>query len=74
MAVILESLDTSLRLKLLVGTNEQGDPIFKLRSYKDVRDGVDPQDVYEVGQGLSELMEHPLTEIQLLQNSSVVEE
>ncbi|MFA5537107.1 MAG: DUF1659 domain-containing protein [Bacillota bacterium] len=74
MAIAVETLDTSLRLKLVVGTNDKGDPIFKTRSYKDIRDGADPEDIYEVAQGLGDLISSPVSEIQLLQNSSLIEE
>lgn len=74
MAIFMEVLDTSLRLKVLVGTNDKGDPVFKIRSYKDVQKGAEPQDVYEVGQGLANLIKYSLSEIQLLQNSSLTEE
>lgn len=73
MAVSMEILDTTLRLKVLAGTNEKGDPVFKTRSYKDVKKDAEPQDVYEVGQGLASLMKYSLDEIQLLQNSNLTE-
>ena len=71
MAVFKDPLDATLRLRLMTGTKDNGDPILVMRNFKDVRPEADPEDIYEIGQGLASLIKYPLYEMQLQENSSL---
>jgi hypothetical protein len=73
MAVTVVPTESSLRVVVVVGTSEQGDPIIKTRTYNRVKPEADAQSVFAVAQAISGLQEYPLNDIQLVVNNSLSE-
>jgi hypothetical protein len=73
MAVTLVPTESSLKLVVVVGTSEQGDPITKTRTYNRVKPEAEAQAVYTVAQAIGGLQEYPLNDIQLVINNSLSE-
>lgn len=73
MAVTMIPLEASLRLVVIEGTSDKGEPILRVRTYSRVKPEADPQGVFEVGQYLVELQKYPLNDIQLTVNSALSE-
>ncbi len=60
MAVIANPLGSRLQLRLLVGQDDKGNPIYRTRSYSNVKPAASDQAVYNVGYALADLQEHEL--------------
>lgn len=73
MAVTMVPTESSLKLVVVTGTSEQGDPIVKTRTYNRIKPEAEAQAVYAVAQVIGGLQEHPLKDIQLVVNNSLSE-
>ncbi|MDK2821761.1 MAG: hypothetical protein PWP31_1726 [Clostridia bacterium] len=63
MAVVNTPLSSSLRLEVQTGTDTDGKPIYRVRSFNHVKPSATDQDVFDVAQSLSSLQVHPLNAV-----------
>jgi len=63
MAVNAVKYDTDLVLKVQVGTDEQGNPVYRQRRYMRVKPEASHEAVHLIGQTLANLQIHALVEI-----------
>lgn len=63
MTVINTPLASSLRFRIQTGTNANGQPIYRVRTYNRVKPEATDQDVYDVAQALGGLQVYPVTAI-----------
>ena len=72
--VITVPRDSSLELRLVVGTNPQtGAPIVNSKSFAKIKSAATEQDVYDVAGALISLQKYPVDEIRLEQESQLTE-
>jgi len=72
--VITVPRDSSLELRLVVGTNPQtGAPIVNSKSFAKIKSAATEQDVYDVAGALIGLQKYPVDEIRLEQESQLTE-
>jgi hypothetical protein len=74
MAVVATPVQSSLRLVVQAGTDTNGNPVYRNRSYSRVKPGAPDADVYDVANVLAGLQAHPLHGIQRLATNELVEE
>lgn len=72
MAVNAMPVQSTLQLVVQTGTDANGDPVLRTRSYRNVKTEAQDADVYEVGQVLAGLQIHPLNAIQRLNEVDLV--
>ena len=63
MAVVKIAKASRLTIKVQTGVSVTGSPVYRVRSYRNVKPGAAEADVFEVGQALAGLQAHPLTGI-----------
>ncbi len=63
MPVVSSPLATSLRLQVQTGTDVDGKPVYRMRSYSRVKPAAADQDAYDVAQALGSLQVHPINAI-----------
>ncbi len=72
--VITVPRDSSLQLRLIVGTNpETGAPIVQSKSFGKIKSTAIEQDVYDVAGALIDLQKYPVDEIRLEQEAQLTE-
>ena len=72
--VITVPRDSSLQLRLIVGTNpETGAPIVQSKSFGKIKAAAVEQDVYDVAGALIDLQKYPVDEIRLEQEAQLTE-
>jgi len=72
--VITVPRDSSLQLRLVVGTNpESGAPIVSSKTFNKVKSAALEQDVYDTATALVSLQKYPIDEIRLGQESQLTE-
>ena len=72
--VITVPRDSSLQLRLVVGTNpETGAPIVQSKSFSKIKATAVEQDVYDVAGTLIDLQKYPVDEIRLEQEAQLTE-
>jgi len=72
--VITVPRDSSLQLRLIVGTNpETGAPIVNSKSFGKIKAAAVEQDVYDVAGALIDLQKYPVDEIRLEQEAQLTE-
>ena len=72
--VITVPRDSSLQLRLIVGTNpETGAPIVQSKSFGKIKSTAVEQDVYDVAGALIDLQKYPVDEIRLEQEAQLTE-
>ncbi|NLP18653.1 MAG: DUF1659 domain-containing protein [Firmicutes bacterium] len=63
MAVARNDELSRLQLRFHTGTTEEGKPIYKLKSYSNVKADAADEDVFRVAEALGELQEHVLQNV-----------
>ena len=72
--VITVPRDSSLQLRLILGTNpETGAPIVQSKSFAKIKSTAVEQDVYDVAGALIGLQKYPVDEIRLEQEAQLTE-
>ena len=72
--VITVPRDSSLQLRLVVGTNpETGAPIVNSKTFTKIKSTALDQDVYDTASALVDLQKYPVDEIRLEQESQLTE-
>ena len=72
--VITVPRDSSLQLRLIVGTNpETGAPIINSKIFGKIKAAAIEQDVYDVAGALIDLQKYPVDEIRLEQEAQLTE-
>lgn len=73
MPVYANPLGSRMQLRLLVGQDEQGNPIFRTRSYANVKPTATDDEVHQVGAAIAGLMRHGLEELRRINEYVLVE-
>lgn len=73
MAVNTVPIDSRLQLRLIVGQDEQGNPLYRTSSYSNVKPLVSDEAVYAVGTALAGLQKHTLEELRRTNNFILME-
>ena len=63
MALAVTPLQTTVRLRVQVGTDAGGDPILRSRNYDQVKPAAQDQDVFDVAQALAGLHRDPVVQV-----------
>lgn len=63
MPVITQPVGSRLQLRLMIGQDTQGNPIYRTKSYSNIKPMASDQAVYAVGTALAGLQKHPLEEL-----------
>lgn len=63
MAITRNDNPSRLQLRFQVGTTEGGEPIYKLKSYSNVKADANDEDVFQVAEALGNLQEHVLRHV-----------
>jgi len=72
--VITVPRDSSLQLRLVVGTNpETGAPIIQSKSFGKIKAAAIEQDVYDVAGALISLQKYPVDEVRMEQEAELTE-
>ncbi|MGI6358516.1 MAG: DUF1659 domain-containing protein [Bacillota bacterium] len=74
MAITKNALSSRLQLVVQTGTDGQGNPTFRTRSYNGVRVDALDEDVYAVALVIGSLQEHPLYAIKRVDEGELTEE
>ena len=74
MAVKANPLSSRLQLRLITGQDDKGNPIYRSRSFSNVKPAAADQSVYNVGDALAGLQQHELDQIRRIVESVLVEE
>jgi len=74
MAVIATPVQSSLRLVVQTGTDTNGNPVYRNRSYSRVKPEVPDADVYDVANVLAGLQTNPLFAVQRIVTDELAEE
>jgi len=72
MAIVKEGINSRLQLHLEMGTDSEGNPITRVRSFSNVKPDALDQDVFDVAQTLANLQSHPLVKIGRIDENSLV--
>ncbi|HWR45800.1 DUF1659 domain-containing protein [Sporomusa sp.] len=63
MAVVKVPQSGKVVLKVQTGVNATGNPVFRLRTFANVKSGAADSDVFAVAEGLGSLQQHTLVDI-----------
>jgi hypothetical protein len=74
MAVNAIPVGSRLQLRLNLGQDEEGNPIYRSRSYSNIKPLASDQDVFSVGNSLASLQKHGLEEIRRINDYMLEEE
>ena len=71
MPVVSTPLASTLRLQVQTGTDSEGNPVYRLRSFSRVKPEASDQDVYDVAVALGNLQVHPVNAISRVNESDL---
>lgn len=74
MAITVTPLVSRLQLALVVGTTAEGSPIFRTRSFSNIKADADNEALFLTGQELAALQQHPLEAIKRVDEVELEEE
>ena len=74
MAVNTVPIGSRLQLRLIVGQDRQGNPIYRTRSYSNVKPDASDEDVFAVGNALAGLQQHDVEELRRTNDFILLEE
>ena len=74
MAVISNPLGSRLQLRVITGQDDKGNPIYRTRSYSNVKPAASDDDLYSVGNALVDLQKHELDFIRRIDESILIED
>jgi len=63
MAVTVKPLATRLQLRLNTGLDENFNPIYRTRSYSNIKTDADNADLFDLAQELESLQVHPINSV-----------
>ncbi len=72
MALEVLPVRTNLQIVVQTGTSDEGNPIYRTRTFRNVKTDAADQDVYDVGAALAGLQQHPVNVIQRLNEFDLV--
>lgn len=74
MAVNANPLSSRLQLRLITGQDDKGNPIYRSRTYSNVKPLASDEDIYNVGDALADLQQHELDQIRRISEYVLEEE
>lgn len=72
MAVSKLPQNSKLVIKVQTGVNAQGTPVYRQRSYANIKAAAADADIYAIGNGLAGLQKHPAESISRLDENELV--
>ena len=72
MAVTKAPQTTKLVVKVQTGLNAAGNPVYRLRSFANVKSGAADSDVYAVGLGLASLQKYPAVNVARIDEANLI--
>lgn len=73
MAVVKTLTNSVLRIQLHTGVNTEGDPIYRNRSFSNVKANALDQDLFDVADVLAGLQQHTLVAVMRVDNAQLTE-
>ncbi|RJX24923.1 MAG: DUF1659 domain-containing protein [Dethiobacter sp.] len=73
MAVTANPVGSRLQLRLVVGQDAGGNPVYRSRAYSNVKPQASDQNVFDVGNSLANLQQHDLDEVRRINESVLTE-
>jgi len=73
MPVITNPVGSRLQLRFMVGQDAQGNPIYRSRSYSNVKPAASDDDLFAVGNALAGLQQHTLDEVRRISEYVLIE-
>ena len=73
MALEIAPLSSRVSLRVNTGTDDEGNAVYRTRSFSGVKPGAADQDVYDVAQVLAGLQQHPVEEISRVNENGLIE-
>jgi len=73
MAVVATPLNSSLRIIVETGFDSEGKPIYKTRSYNNVKTAASDEDVMSVANQLADIQSHPVFAIRRIVETELTE-
>jgi len=74
MAIVANPVGSRLQLRLNVGQDTEGNPVYSSRSYANVKPLASDDAVFSVGNSLADMQEHELEEVRRINDFVLVEE
>ena len=62
-----------VQLRLQIGTDDNGNPIYRTRTYSNIKEDRSDEDVFEIANTLGGLQEHPINNIIRVDQAELVE-
>ena len=72
MAVVNIPESTNLRLMVQTGTDANGEPVLRARTYSRIKTSALDQDVYDAAAAIASLQVHPLNAVQRVDEGNLV--
>jgi phage gpG-like protein len=74
MAVVATPLNSSLRIIVETGFDEEGKPIYRTRTYNNVKTAVSDEDLMSVANQLADIQSHPVYAVRRIVETQLTEE
>ncbi|HBT48059.1 MAG TPA: hypothetical protein DEA73_09350 [Peptococcaceae bacterium] len=71
MAVVVTPVGASLRLQVQTGTDAEGGPVYRWRTFSRVKPEAADQDLWDVAQALAALQVYPVVAVNRVQEASL---
>lgn len=65
--------NSTLRLELIAGTDANGNPVIRSKNFSGVKSTAADQDLFDVAEALAGLQEHPLSGIERIDNTGLIQ-
>lgn len=74
MAVVKTPQSTKLVIKVQTGVNTSGNPVYRLRSYTNIKTAAADADIYAIGQAMGSVQKYAVTEVSRQDQGSLQEQ
>ena len=66
-------IPSRLQLRLVVGTDDEGKEIYRLRTFGNVKPDASHEDLMEIANGIGGLQEHPVERVRRIDQADLVD-
>ncbi|BBB91682.1 MAG TPA: DUF1659 domain-containing protein [Methylomusa anaerophila] len=74
MAIVKVPQTGKLLIKVQTGLNTAGNPVYRQRTFANVKAGVSDDDLFAIGQGLGSLQQHTVSDITRVDAGNLVDQ
>lgn len=74
MAVSKVSIGSVLKLELQTGVDQKGNPVYRNKSFSNVKPTASDENLFDVAESLAALQDYPLNNILRVDNAHIVED